>query len=97
VATVRIGERDLEVKKATLGFLKHKLIPARKRLNTANEEEMPDRVAELVLCYVDGNEGVDRDWLLDNLPADPSEAIRDCIVASGQTPKAASAGEAARP
>ena len=96
MAKVRIGGLDLEVKQATLGFLKRKLIPARKKLAAAGEDDMPDRLAELVYCYLEGNEGVDVQWLLDALPADPAAIIRELIVASGQKVIEQKPGEAAR-
>jgi hypothetical protein len=97
VATVRIGERDLEVKIATLGMLKKKLIPARAALKAATEEESPDRMAEIVHCYVGHNPDVTVEWLLETLPADPSEILRACIAASGQKVREPAAGEATGP
>lgn len=97
MATVRIGDRDLEVKLATLGFLKRKLLPARKALLAANEEETPDRIVAIIYCYVGHNEGITEEWLLDNVPVDPSSIMRACIVASGQQPREAAAGEAVSP
>lgn len=96
MATVRIGELDLDVKRATLGFLKKKLTPARKVLSAAGEDDMPDALAGLVHCYVGHNEGVTADWLLEALPADPSAIIRELIVASGQKVAEPKPGEAAR-
>lgn len=84
--TVNIGGRDFDVKPATLGFLKRKLMPARKALAAASEEETPDRLAELIHCYV-GHNGVTVEELLDLLPADPRQVMLDCIVASGQQPR----------
>ncbi len=96
MARVHIGGLDLEVKQATLGFLKRKLIPARKAMIAAGEDDMPDRLAELVFVYVEGNEGVNVEWLLNALPADPASIIRELIVASGQKVIEQKPGEAAR-
>ena len=97
MAKVTIGDRELDVKQATLGFLKKKLIPARKALVEASEEDTPDRMVDLVFCYVGHNDGVTREWLLDVLPADPTEIVRAVISASGQKVGTVQPGEAARP
>jgi hypothetical protein len=95
VATVRIGERDLDVKVATLGFVKHKLIPARKALQEAADESATiDAIVGLILPYVEHNEGVTAEWLLEHLPAEPHETLRECARASGQKVKEPSPGEA---
>lgn len=96
MATVRVGDRDLDVRPATLGFLRHKLVPARKRLVAAEGEESGiDAVANILFVYLGHNEGVTLEWIFDHAPADPSALLRDCLTASGQ--KVAAPGEAERP
>lgn len=96
MATVKIGDRDLEVRPATLGFLRHKLVPARKALSAAQTDEaIVDAMANLVFVYVGHNDGITLEWIFDHAPANTADLLRECLVASGQ--KVASKGEAARP
>lgn len=95
---VTIGGRALEVKQQQgeggLGLLKRTAL-AGEKLAASSGKDYPDAAADLVACYVGHNEGVTRDWLLERLPADCAEVLRDCIVASGG--KVADPGEAKGP
>ncbi len=100
MATVRIGEKDLEVKPATLGFLKHKLIPWRKRLaETTDEVAFLDLIVDGIGLYV--GDQVSREWLEEHLPASAHEVLSACAEASGlsrgtpSTAAKAAPGEAA--
>lgn len=96
MASVTIGGRELSVKPATLGFVRHKLIPARKRMADAGSDEATcDALAELLLVYVGHNEGVTLEWIFDNVPMGAGDLLRECAEASGQ--KLAAPGEAVRP
>jgi len=83
MATVRIGDRELDVKPATLGFLKKKLLPAQEAIDAAGNDA-PDRIADLILLYVGHNDGVDRDFILDHVPADPYGTLIALSRAAGQ-------------
>lgn len=98
MATIRIGDRELEVKVATVGFLKYQIIPWRKRLQATNDDEVEilDWIVDGIALYL--GDQVTRDWLEATLPATAHEVLRACAEASGlAAPKAgASAGEAPR-
>jgi hypothetical protein len=96
MATVRIGDRDLDVKPSSLGFLKRKLLPAKAAVLAAKtEEETIDAVVSVLLLYVGHNPGIDAEWLLDNVPENPSETVAAVTAAAGQ--KAGPPGEAKSP
>jgi hypothetical protein len=103
MATVRIGERELDVwhRQQDGGLGKSKrVILAELALRKAPVEEIPDRWADLIGCYVGHNEGVTVDWLLKTLPADCRDVNRACMLASGLTPAEpaeATPGEATSP
>ena len=86
MATINLGGRDLAVKHQQepggLGLQKA-LALANKKLASSSEFDYADNAAALLACYVGHNEGVTTDWLLEQLPADCSEILRRCIVASG--------------
>lgn len=85
MATVRIGDRDLEVKPITLGFVKHKVLPAKKRVEASTkDEEAIDAMVAFVKIYVGHNEGVTDEWLLDNVPENAWPLIALCRKAGGQ-------------
>src|SRR5712664_2471692 len=98
MATVKIGDRDLDVwdrqAPGGLGRTK-KLILAHAALAEASPADVPDKLAAIVLCYVGHNDGVTLDWLLDNLPTDCGELLQQCITTSGG--KVSKPGEAGSP
>lgn len=100
MATVRIGDRELDVwarrEPGGLGRTKA-VILAEKAAREAKPEELCDHLADIVLAYVGDNPGVDRDWLLKHLPAEPYDIIGACAAASGLEMKAAAPGEAKSP
>lgn len=88
MATVTIGGRELAVwsrkEPGSLGKLKRAIV-AERALQMCEVETMPDAIAGLVLVYVGHNEGVTQDWLLEQLPADASDVLRDCVAATRST------------
>jgi len=82
MATVNIGGRDLDVKPATLGFLKRKVIPWQATMATAEGEAAIDQVVTGFLLYLLPADGVDADWLLANLPAESAELFKAVVAAS---------------
>lgn len=60
---------------------------AEKKLKDSAAHEYFRSLAELVLVYVEGNEGVDANWLLDNLPQDCSALLLECVTATGMKVK----------
>src|SRR3954471_23375567 len=100
MATVTIGDRVLDVKPATLGFLRNKVAPVRKKIADVQGDDAAfcDAAADWILAYVGHNDGITREWILDNVSANPFDVIRACTIASGQKLKEADkTGEAARP
>lgn len=98
MATVTIAGRELRVweRQAEGGLGKTKrAIQAEIALREAKPQEVPDRLADLVLAYVGDNDGVDAAWLLEHLPADCEEILKACSAATGA--KAGPPGEAPRP
>lgn len=94
MATVRIGDKDLDVKPTTLGFIKRKLLPAQRALDEAKGDiEGGERLIELLHLYVGHNEGASIEWLEDVIPiSDYARLAKECPVAAGQQ---ARPGEAA--
>jgi hypothetical protein len=96
--TVVIGGRELAVRRQDepggLGLLKRVTL-ASKKLRDGGVDDYPDNAADLIGCYVAHNEGVTRDWLLEQLPADCTAILVRCGEASGA--KRAAPGEAASP
>lgn len=98
---VNVGGRELEVRPATLGFVKRTWRPLRDRLIAEQgrveglaqiSEEDGDQVAGLlvdaVLAFVGHNEGVTREWVEDQMPLDqgPIRALLRMLTdASGLT------------
>jgi len=82
MATVRIGDRELDVKPATLGFLKRKVIPWQATMSAAEGEAAIDQIAAGFLLYVGHNEGVTADWLLENLPANTYDLFKAVVAAA---------------
>lgn len=85
MASITINGRQLQVLAGDapggLGRAKRAAL-AEKALRDCQLEEVMDRVADMVLAYVGQNEGVTREWLLENLPADCSSILRECFAAS---------------
>ena len=82
MATVRIADRDLEVRRATLGFVKKSLIPWQKAMAIAEDEAAIDQIVAGFLLYLLPSDGVDADWLLANLPAESAELFKAVVAAS---------------
>jgi len=99
MATVKIGDKELVVRGATLGFLK-KLLPAKRKMREAeaadDDARKVDALAELIHCYVGEpvNEGITVEWLLENLPMDPTSIMGEIFGAAGQKVAQATSGEA---
>lgn len=93
MATIRIGDRDLDVADATIGFWKRV-----KALSGGNATV--DNVAGLIFEAVGHNDGITREWLEDHLPMN-SDKLRakfdELLVANGLQVKeeAPAEGEAA--
>lgn len=86
MATVKIGDKELSVphRQSEGGLLRMKnTIEAELAVGAAKGVEIPDAWAKLVHCYVGHNEGVTVEWLLSKLPADCTEILTACVIASG--------------
>lgn len=98
MATVTIDGRALGVwnrnEPGGLGRSKRTIL-AELAMREAKPQDVPDRMADLVRSYFSDDAGVDAVWLLEHLPADCSEILRQCIEASGGM--AAATGEAKSP
>lgn len=92
MATVTIDGRVFEVKdrQAPGGLLRSKKqLEAALAASEATVLTMFDRSAEHVASYL---EGAEVPWLMEHLPTDCGDILRECIVASGG--KVAEPGEA---
>lgn len=111
MASVKVGERELEVAEATFGFVKRKWRPLRARLVAEAErlaategytQEDEDRIGEIftdaAMLFLPGCE---REWVEDHLPVERaalSAFLRRLTDAAGITkPGEESPGEAPRP
>lgn len=103
MATVKIGERELQIRDLTRPggskFKRTQLLPWRARLRGEHDEEQLEAViVDGIILYVGQNEGVDKTWLEDNLPVDTLAVLRECMRGSGEPlAEKPAAGEAARP
>lgn len=87
-----IAGRELEVRPATLGFLKKQLRPWRQKyVDTFTEEQAEAWFAEGVALYL--GEQVDVAWLDANV-VDPAKFLRALAAAAGMT---GASGEVASP
>jgi hypothetical protein len=101
MATVNIAGVDLDVRPATLGFLRNSTIPWKDRLRSAQTEaEAVDATVEGFLLWIGHNPGVNAAWVLENIPEDSREVMERIRTAGGlaaaENAKSA-AGEAKRP
>lgn len=105
MATITIGGRELDVRPATLGFVRRALLPWKKSAPVFEEPADLAAAADLeaaiidwqvagALLYIGHNDGITADWLLEHV-RDAGELLRELARASGQTEPAP--GEAARP
>jgi hypothetical protein len=110
MATITLGGRELDVKPATLGFLKREILPWKrdtpKRVPGTEldiggiadlEEEIINWRVRGLLLYLGHNTGVDATWIEDHV-VDVEAAVTKVIAAAGQEPAPkATPGEAPRP
>jgi hypothetical protein len=102
MGTVMLGGRTLDVKPATMGFVRRKFLPALDELQTKEEW------APILLLYLGHNEGVTAEWLEDelmlnplpdrqDLPPDGLTFLKQCMAAAGQKVIEPKPGEAQSP
>lgn len=85
MATIKIGDRDLQVRRPTLGFwdrcLKFEVTAKEKTIGAFVNE-----AADLISEAVSGNDGVTAEWLRDHLPFPPTDEWGALMVACGFAP-----------
>lgn len=74
MATFKVGDRELEVQKATLRLWRDVWNPYRRDVVDIDEgtvdgqEKMADRIVDLLFDLFKNNAGLTKEWLTDNLP-----------------------------